>query len=169
MLDMLPWTHHLNTVAASHAVKQQPSGSQSYSCSLIRSGEYSLHVWGLCRDLEQLEAIPSRQWCMQRTELCCSLAGNSCPLITITNPSPEPHTQRPAVVFTGTACSLASCRHAQGMLSCTAHASAMSRPHVIQSNVVHHRMHCTFMPSSACASSACQAEPHMPKLSSCHP
>ena len=74
----------------------------------------------VCRDLEQLETIPSRQRCMQRTELCCSLAGNSCPLITITNPSPEPHTQRPAVVFTGTAHSLTNCKRAQGMCSCTA-------------------------------------------------
>ncbi len=53
------------------------------------------------RDLEQLEAVPRRQQCMQRSELCRSLAGNVCPLITITNPSPEPHTPRPAVVFTG--------------------------------------------------------------------
>ncbi|DBA97263.1 TPA: hypothetical protein ACH3X1_015010 [Trebouxia sp. C0004] len=59
-------------------------------------------------DLEQLEAVPRRQQCMQRSELCRSLAGNVCPLITITNPSPEPHTPRPAVVFTGPATQLAS-------------------------------------------------------------
>ena len=57
----------------------------------------------MCRDLEQMEASASRQRCMQRSELCRSLAGNSCPLITITNPSPEPHTLRPAVVFSGKA------------------------------------------------------------------
>lgn len=38
---------------------------------------------------------------MQRSELCRSLAGNICPLITITNPSSQPHALRPAVVFTG--------------------------------------------------------------------
>lgn len=53
------------------------------------------------RDLDYLEAVPSRQRCMQRSELCRSLAGNPCPLITITNPTPHPHGMRPAVVFTG--------------------------------------------------------------------
>ena len=62
------------------------------------------------RDLEELEAVPRRQQCMQRSELCRSLAGNVCPLITITNPSPEPHTPRPAVVFTGQS-SLPVCIH----------------------------------------------------------
>ena len=41
---------------------------------------------------------------MQQSELCRSLAGNPCPLITITNPTTQPHVLRPAVVFTGQYC-----------------------------------------------------------------
>ena len=75
-------------------------------CPVPISGSFcqmvSKSVAVACRDLEHLGAVPSRQRCMQRSELCHSLAGNPCPLITITNPSSHPHTQRPAVVFTGT-------------------------------------------------------------------
>lgn len=81
------------------------------------AGSVCMNVCNMCRDLEQLEAVPSRQQCMQRSELCRSLAGNSCPLVTITNPSPDPNTQRPAVVFSGTAHALVQAvKHASPFL-----------------------------------------------------
>lgn len=90
---------HISNKPSSCCSVVHPPSAQIQICQ--RNG--CLHDCNLCRDLEQMEAVPSRQRCMQRSELCRSLAGNSCPLITITNPLPDPHIRRPAVVFSGTA------------------------------------------------------------------
>lgn len=110
------WTES-KAAAAKCDVGQQLLDKDSYTADSSRSRLCNVCE---CRDLERLEATPSGQRCMQRSELCRSLAGNSCPLITITNPSADPHIQRPAVVFSGTAYASCSWQHCMWFVVCIA-------------------------------------------------